>query len=198
MSDNIKLINVRLSFSYIFEPREAKAGDDGKVGKPKYSATFMLDKKRHALLIKQVNAAIDQLVHDQWKGKLKRTALKNCCLHDGEEKEGVIDGYDSSMMFISTSSERRPPVVDRDRSPLTAADNRPYSGCYVNASIRLWVQDNKWGKGVNAELRAVQFVKDGEAFGVAPADPNAEFEDLGEDSSAFQPSDEPDMGESLI
>jgi hypothetical protein len=51
----------------------------------------------------------------------------------------------------------------------------------VNASIELWCQDNNYGKRINASLRGVQFLKDGEAFaggGVANAD---EFDDLAAD-----------------
>ena len=39
-----------------------------------------------------------------------------------------------------------------------------YGGCYVNASIDLWVMDNSYGKSTRI-LNAIQFVKDGEPFG---------------------------------
>ena len=58
----------------------------------------------------------------------------------------------------------RPTVVDRDRSPLTAQDGKPYSGSYVNVIIDVWAQDNSYGKRINAQLQGVQFVRDGEAF----------------------------------
>ncbi|MDC5277565.1 DUF2815 family protein, partial [Acinetobacter baumannii] len=64
------------------------------------------------------------------------------------------------------------------KTPLVQADGRPYAGCYVNAAIELWCQDNNYGKRINASLRGVQFLKDGEAFaggGVASED---DFEDL--------------------
>ena len=45
-----------------------------------------------------------------------------------------------------------------------------YSGCYVNTNITLWPQDHSvGGKGVNANLRIVQFFRDGDAFGTARA-----------------------------
>jgi hypothetical protein len=76
-------------------------------------------------------------------------------------------------------SKGRPLVIDRNRDPLTAADGKPYSGCYVNVSIDVWAQDNKYGKRINAQLKGIQFVRDGDAFGGgAPASPD-EFEDLG-------------------
>ena len=53
----------------------------------------------------------------------------------------------------------------------------PYSGCYVNAVIEVWAQDNEHGKRLNARLKSVQFFKDGEAFGAAPSNPNEDFTD---------------------
>ena len=49
------------------------------------------------------------------------------------------------------------------------------------AKVEIWAQNNKYGKGIRAELRGVQFYRDGDAFtagGVAKAD---EFEDLSVD-----------------
>lgn len=174
---NIKLENVRLSYPSLFKP---KAFEDG--GTAKFSASFILDKKTHAKKIKEIQAAIAQLQTDAFKGKVPKNI--KICLRDGSEKEDT-DGYGDGVMFISSSSSRRPPVVDRDLSPLTETDTKPYAGCFVNATVRLWVQDNQYGKRVNAELRAVQFAKDGEAFGATAADPNSEFSALeGEDDDA--------------
>ncbi len=56
-----------------------------------------------------------------------------------------------------------------------------YAGCYVNASIEIWAQDNQYGKAIRATLRGVQFFRDGDAFtanNVAAAD---EFDDLSVD-----------------
>ncbi len=44
--------------------------------------------------------------------------------------------------------------------------------------IRLWYQDNHYGKRINASLRNVQFVKDGEPFGAKPVAPEEDFEAL--------------------
>ena len=63
-------------------------------------------------------------------------------------------------------------MINSDRTPLTAKDGVIYPGCYVNVSIDFWAQDNSYGKRINAQLRGVQFVKDGERLGgsVAAAD----------------------------
>jgi hypothetical protein len=66
---------------------------------------------------------------------------------------------------------------------LTEDDNVVYAGCYVNAIITLWVQNNSYGKRVNAQLDGVQFAKDGEPFGAGGIDAD-EF-DLLDDDMAF-------------
>jgi hypothetical protein len=165
----IKLENVRLSFPALFK---AKAGPDG--GEPKFGASFLLDKTKHAAKIKEIEAAIEKLHREELKGK----HMKGTCLHDGSEKPDT-DGYGPGVKYVSVSSRKRVPIVDRDPSvALAEEDGKPYAGCYVNASIRLWVQDNQYGKRINAELRAVQFSKDGESFGAAPVDAEAEFATL--------------------
>lgn len=96
------------------------------------------------------------------------------CLKECNTKD--YDGYDDEHVYISSSSPRRPVVVDEKVRPVTEQDNKVYAGCYVNVTLRLWAQDNDYGKRINAELLAVQFCADGEAFGVAPVDAEEEFE----------------------
>ena len=69
-------------------------------------------------------------------------------------------------------------MIDVNKSPLTEQHGKPYSGCYVNAFVEFWTQDNNYGKRVNATLLGVQFYRDGESFsggGVADTD---DFDDL--------------------
>jgi len=67
-------------------------------------------------------------------------------------------------MTIKASTKKRPLVIDRSKSPITEDDDIIYAGCYVNAIISLWAQNNGYGKRINAQLDGVQFVKDGEPF----------------------------------
>jgi len=173
-STQIKLDNVRLSFPDIWKAKQVQ-----KDSEPKFGAQFLLDKKEHAELIKSVKqvlwkAAVDHFGKDEAKKLYDKDKL-HLCLHEGSDKE--YDGYDDSNMYISSSSSKRPLIVDRDKTPLAEEDRRPYAGCYVNAIVRIWVQDNNFGKRVNAELMGVQFNRDGEAFGAAPLGEDA-FENL--------------------
>lgn len=150
----IKLNNVRLSFPSLFR----KAEFQGNAGK--YEATFLLDKSQHADLIAKLDAEIKDGIKANFKGaKLPSDKL---CLKDGDEFE--YDGYQGCMSF-KASNGKRPMVIDKDKSPLTEDDERLYAGCYVNAIVELWYQNNQYGKRVNANLLGVQFFKDGEPFG---------------------------------
>lgn len=162
----VKLNNVRLSFPHLFTPQSMEEGQEKK-----FRATFILSNEHHAALIASIEKLIDRLALDTFK---KKVPFKSC-FHDGNEKPDV-DGYGDGVMFITASRKTRPAVVDRSVNPITEEDGIIYGGCYVNATIRLWVQDNKWGKRVNAELRAVQFVKDGPSFGAGPVNAEDEFE----------------------
>lgn len=170
----LKLEDVRLSFPDIWEPKSVNNSA------PKYSAHFLIDKKEQADLIKLLRATIYTAAKEHFGEKTDELFKKKkiaVCLHDGSEKDDMA-GYGEDVMYLSSSSAKRPLVIDRDRSPLTKDDRRPYGGCQVNAIVRIWVQDNEFGKRVNCELLGVQFFKDGEPFGAAPISPD-EFEDLG-------------------
>jgi hypothetical protein len=149
----IILKNVRISFADLFK----KGSFNGK--ETKYGATFLLNKEEHADSIAEIKAQIADLVKVNLKGA--KVPGDKLCLRDGDEVE--YDGY-AGCYSIKCSTKKRPIVIDRDRSPLTEDDGKPYGGCYVNASIDLWVQNNTYGKRVNSTLLAVQFAKDGEPF----------------------------------
>lgn len=149
----IKLNNVRLSFPSLFR----KATFSGE--ETKFEGTFLIDKDAQADKISEIEKAIEGLIADRLKGaKLKADKI---CLKDGDDIDYA--GY-AGHMSIKASNGKRPMVLDRDRSPLTEDDNRIYAGCYVNAIIDLWAQDNQYGKRINANLLGVQFFKDGEPF----------------------------------
>ena len=178
MSDNnitVKLRNVRLSFPALFEARAM----DG--GTPKFSAAFLLNKKSDAAQIKSIEEAINSLLKTKNKGG--KLPPNKVCLRDGSEKD--FEGYGDEVMYVSASNARRPLVVDLQGNPLVTTDGKPYAGCYVNANIDVWWQDNKYGKRVNASLRSVQFVKDGESFGAGPLDAAKEFEDVTADEDVM-------------
>ncbi|OMQ26881.1 DUF2815 family protein [Serratia oryzae] len=176
----IKLANVRLAFPELFEAKQF----DGE-GDFKFSATFLIPKNHPAN--KEIEAAILSVAKAKWGAKAEsilasiRGNNQKFGYRDGAEKP-EYDGYEGCM-YIRASNKARPLVIDRDRSPLTAADGRPYSGCYVNATITIFAYENK-GKGISASLGGVQFFKDGDAFaggGIASVD---EFDEVSDGADA--------------
>lgn len=170
----IFLKNVRISFADLFK----KGSFNGE--ETKYGATFLLNKEEHADSIAEIKAQIADLVKTSLKGA--KVPADKLCLRDGDEVE--YDGY-AGCFSIKCSTKKRPIVIDRDRSPLTEDDGKPYGGCYVNASIDLWVQNNAYGKRVNSTLLAVQFAKDGEPFADGSTGDVNDFDMLDDDDDMF-------------
>lgn len=173
----ISLKDVRLAFPVLWEAKTVNGE-----GEPAFSGSFLLDPTKHKTLIQEIEAAQETLGKEKWGAKwpqIKKemVAKDRLALHDGDAK-AAYTGFEG-MLYISARNKTRPAVLDRDRTPLNQSDGKPYAGSYVNASIELWTQDNNYGKRINASLRGVQFVRDGEAFaGGGSASPD-EFEDLG-------------------
>ena len=177
----VNLKKVRIAFPALFEAKTVNGE-----GEPRFSAAFVIDPSSENA--KALAAALKETAVAKWGAKAEGilSELKKkgrVCYVEGPKTNGngeVYDGFED-MHSLNASNKARPLVLDRDKSPLTAADGRPYGGCYVNAVVELWAQDNNFGKRINATLKGVQFDKDGDAFGGgAPASPD-DFEDLGVD-----------------
>jgi len=166
----IKMQNVRLSFPSLFNTATFGGEDTGK-----YEATFILDKADHAKVIEQINKAMTELAKERLKGKLP--PADKLCLKDGDDLEREEF---QGKMTIKASTKKRPLVIDQEKTPLAEADGKPYAGCYVNAILSLWAQDNQFGRRINAQLDGVQFRADGEPFGDGGISVDA-FDAFGED-----------------
>jgi len=168
----------RLSFPDLFEPTTFKGE-----GAPYYSAQFIIEAGSESDTA--IKEAIKQVATEKWKEK-HAAVLKSihnnkqlCCFVDGD-----IAGFDENTKVLSAkryATDGRPDVRDRDTNPLTAADGKPYAGCYVVGIVDLWAQENGYGKGIRAQLLGVQFVKDGEAFRKTSKASEDDFADLGVD-----------------
>lgn len=173
-SEKIKIRNARLSFARLDKGKPFAVGMT-----PKFQAAFLLDPsdKDHAVVIADIKAKAMKLLQD---GGLTPADLTHPnCFGNGDKKK--YDGY-AGRFYVASSQETRPPVANRSAKPVQAGEKEfPYSGCFVNGSVTLWLQNNQYGKRINANLLAVQFVGDGPAFGGgAPVDLDDEFEALGD------------------
>ena len=179
----VKITNVRISFPNLFEAKAVNGEGD-----PRFSAAFVIEPGSENA--KVLAAALDAVAKEKWGvkaagilGELKakgRVAYREAPLSkDGE----VYDGFEG-MFSLNASNVQRVAVIDRDTTPLTPQDGKPYGGCFVDASVDLWAQDNSWGKRINAKLRWVQFRSDGDAFsGGAPVSQD-EFSNIADGANA--------------
>ena len=178
-SEVIKLENVRLSYARVFTARPFEEGQT-----PRFEASFLFDPSNadHAAKIKEIKIAARDLMVEAFGANFSPRDLRGVCFGDGDKKDKVPDGY-VGMFYLNSANTTRPAVANRRGEPVVEGDPQaPYSGCYVNATITLWAQNNRFGKRINGNLRGVQFVKDGESFGQAPASAESEFDAL-EDNS---------------
>ncbi|NYT45118.1 DUF2815 family protein [Alcaligenaceae bacterium] len=176
----IKLQNVRIAFPQLFEAKTVNGE-----GEPAFSAAFLMAPDHPA--VAELEKAFDIVGKEKWGAKWPQvkkeiTAKDRMAMHDGDTKADYA-GFEGNM-FVSSRNKTRPLVIDRDKSPLTAADGKPYAGCYVHASLELWCQDNNYGKRINASLRGVQFYKDGDAFAGGGSASEDEFDDIEEGALA--------------
>ena len=204
MSDPAVIVvkKARLSYSAIFNPRKGQ-GDDGEDKDPRYSASLILDKESQAEMIKSFRRVVRDVAAAKWPNKTVtvkgsgevickadgdgKIVILGSCLKDGSDKADK-DGYGDHVMFISASrgikdskgTELPPlPVIDpKGNKPIDPRSGKVYDGCFVHASVRVWAQDNTYGKRINCELRAVAFAEDGTPFGNGPVDTKKEFGDI--------------------
>lgn len=171
--------NTRLSYLYCFEPFIAKPTPQNPKPKPNYCVHALLppehpDLPRLAALIDAVGAA------HAWKGEgvtweMVKAQLKGSdklCLHRGDVTKAGKPEY-AGQFFLSANNDKRFTTVDGDRTPLTAADGKLYSGCYGNVIVDIYAQDNSWGRRINATVTGVQFVRHSTAFGGGGSGPAA-------------------------
>jgi hypothetical protein len=172
----VMLKNVRLSFPDLFEAK----GFQGSP--PKFSATFLINKTENGeLAYAPLMKAIDDVSKTAWRGKADSVVkqlmgnTQRWPVKDGDDKD--YDGY-KGHYSLKASNAARPLVVDRERNPVAESDGVVYAGCYVNALVDVWAQDNKYGKAINVKLQGVQFAKDGETFGAGGGARVEDFDEI--------------------
>lgn len=183
----VKITNVRLSFNDLFEPKAFQAGQ-----KASYSAKVLIekgsenDKKIRAAILSEAQAKFGKKA-EMIIEKHKTNNMKMCYV------DGDLDNSDEHDGFMILTAKRaevkgRPTILDGKKNPLTSADGKPYSGCYVNLIADIYCQDGEY-EGVRCGLGGVQFAKNGDAFsgGSTPkADDFDEVEDGADSSDSFE------------
>lgn len=180
----VMLQDVRLAFPEIFEPAQFQGEGDAA-----YSATLIIDPKVTRALSDgkpvKLDDVISKVAAEKWGAKAEQALAwareKGKIQFRKEPKRNtsgeIYAGFENTW-HVSCRGDTRPLVLNRDKTPVTAKDGVVYAGCYVNAIVRFFAWDNKYGKGIGCELTGVQFLRDGDAFsGGAPASAD-DFADL--------------------
>lgn len=155
----ITVKGVILSYEHVHRPW----CKDPEKETPKYSGKFMLNAETHEKEIEIIENFLADLKKSYWPNGIKMKPA-DLFFRDGDQ-EGKEEMEGHWIISASEKATHKPAVLDRDKTPVTEADDKIYSGAVVNVMIKPWKQDNKWGKKINANLLAVQFVKHGKKFG---------------------------------
>lgn len=195
----LKIVGARLAFPKLFTP-EAFQGEGAEC----YSCALIVPTKNFKAFVGEVgpdgkihyhtkqialDVAVDQVGKEKWKDKwpaIKKTTEQrdSNCLHNGDLKADLAGYAGNYYINCRAQSDQRPSIRDTNGTPLTERDGRIYGGCYVVALIEMWAMDNQFGKKVNAQVRGVQFLRTGDAFGAGAPAQDDEFDDVSEGADA--------------
>lgn len=190
MGIKVMVKNVRLAFPVLWKAEAFQGGDGPKA----FSASFPIDPKSANVAL--IENAIKEVAKEEWKDKFeailkKLKSDKRVCYSRDEKTSAEGDPYDGfeDMYSITARNKTRPLIMDRDKTQLTEEDGKPYGGCYVDVLLEIWAQKGKWGKRVNASLKAVRFLEDGDAFGAGAQASADDFDDLADTEVADSTED---------
>lgn len=190
MADVFYINRARLSFPKLVEAQAAK---DQPGSAKKFGADLILhpNDPQYGQFMQQVHA----VAGEKWKEHANNVLAliqpdrRLRCYGQGGEKIDKktykpYEGYENMVYISASSNEDRPPQMIRADG--TICDNlntmerqalarKLYGGCFVNVAVRVWPQDNQFGRAIRCELIAIQFAEDGTPFGDAPPDLTGKF-----------------------
>ena len=186
MSEIIMLTNTRLSFPQLVEPKAFMEG-----GTKKYSADLIIDPASDDW--KKVMAQVMKVAQEKWNDQAQQilqfvqSDRKLRCYGMGQEKVNsktlqVYEGY-MGMAYLTTSNANMPQMIETSGKAVDptntmayqALARKLYGGARVNAAVKIWPQQNQFGRGIRCELVALQFAKDDEPFGDGSTDVSSMF-----------------------
>ena len=171
----VLLKNVRVNYPNLFR---ATKSPKYPTQDPAYSLDILVEK----------GSANDRSIEDVIKSvaaeKFGDDAVKKLkSFRPNTQKFSYKDGenFDRPDFNILSSKRKeasgRPIVIDRDKSPLTEADAKIYSGCYCNVSVDVWAQGAPH-EGIRTQLLAVQFFKDGDKLSGGAQPTDTDFDEI--------------------
>ena len=180
----VRLNKVRLSFPHLAAPRPPKPLPNGQIPESKFEASFLIDPSSPDVqaFMTRVQTMLAEKWPQQWQAVLNHVqgdrrlrAFGRGEEHIDKKTMGVLDGYEGMFVINAKAKiDRKPKLYDQDGNPLMDA-TKLYGGCYVNAYVNPWIQDNTHGRAVRCDVIAVQFHSDGKAFGAGHIDTDGLF-----------------------
>jgi Protein of unknown function (DUF2815) len=157
----VHLMTARTSYLYISSPYK---NDDGKES----FCSHLLIPPDHPQ-VQEISEKIRVAAQHEWPQDFEEVlqaakAKQWIALRRGEVGKPGVDHY-RGRLYISSSNKSRPRLVDANAIEVPSNSPLFYSGCWVNAIITFWAQNNKYGKKINCELNGLQFLKDDERLG---------------------------------
>lgn len=190
MSDIVFLSNVRLSFPHLAEPQRKVSPETGKE-RVSYSADFIMPADHAGF--KAFMTKVNEMALAKWKEHATQVMQmingdrKLRCFGDGNQKVNSktfqpYDGY-AGNLYVTAGRDSPPQIIQADGSPIDptntmqyqALTRAMYGGCRVNVAVKPWLQENKHGRGIRADLVAIQFAGDDKPFGEGAVDASAMF-----------------------
>lgn len=176
----IVITRARLAFARLHKAEQSKDAQGNPRGTAKFSCTLLLDPSNveHQQQIAAVKAAAAKVVTAKWGEPASwpkanpATGMGGLikCFGNGNDLPKVYDGY-KDHFYIKCADTSRPLLGNRTQQLVTEGDPQcPYSGCFVRARISPWIyfptaKNPQSANGVNMNIRSVQFMEDGQAFG---------------------------------
>ena len=174
----LMLKNKRLGFPALATPQAI--GD----GEPAYGGRLIIQPNDPD--VAAIDKAIEKVAREKWKDKgadvlpVLREDKKVCFLKSPyrSAKTGkVYDGFEDSFSLGMRNAKAKPTAVDKYGKEITdksEIERILYSGCYVNAKVEIWAQDNSFGRRINCSVLGVMFADDGPSFGGGSAPASAD------------------------
>lgn len=186
MSEILFMQDVRLSFPHLVEAHSAAPN-----AVKKYSADFIMPQNHKAFT--EFMARVAVIAQEKWKEnapavlQMIQADRKLRCFGGPSDKVDKktfkpYSGYDG-MVYVSANKDQMPQMIRENGTPVDVGNTmeyqqlarKMYGGCYVNVAVKPWCQENQYGRGIRCDLVAIQFARDGEAFGEGAADASSMF-----------------------
>lgn len=184
----VRFNNVRIAFPHLYEKQVPK-GSPGAT--PAFSADFIIDPLVNADEWKAFEQTLLALATNKWPEIAKEVLAaiaqdrKMRCYGKGQEKlhkttMKPMDGFEG-MLYVSGRNTDTVDIYNQQgklvdpKNALDVSSKKIYGGCYVNMAVKLWPQDNAYGRAIRGELVAVQFLRDGEPFAAHKVDTSGMF-----------------------